>query len=105
MLSDIATLIVIAVTVSGALFSAVFGWLDSGEAFVGRKFASSILHAVLAAAIIAVGYYNTIEVINAWYLFFAFLGGAGIDVLGNRTEGLIISKAKTASAIVTTPPT
>ena len=106
MLSDMNTILVIVVTIVGALVSATLGWIDSGEDFVGRKFASSIIHAILAAIIFAVGSYTTLASIGTWDFFVAFLGGAGIDVLGNRLEGFVSTKSKTAipAAPAQTPP-
>ena len=54
-------IILIALTVLGAITVAVLGWIDSGEPFNPRKFGASI----------------------------AFLIGAGIDVAGHRLAGTL----------------
>ena len=70
----------------GGLISALLGWLESEEAFDTRKFGGSVIRALLAAAVFAVGYEltNSAKILD---LLYAFLGGAGVDVLGNRIAG------------------
>ncbi len=67
----------------GGLVAAFAGWLESNEKFDARKFGSSVIRAVIAAAVFAAGYdlSGPVAILD---LFFAFLGGAGVDVLGNR---------------------
>jgi hypothetical protein len=71
---------------TGGLAAALLGWLESGEPFNPRKFGGSGIRALIAAVIFAVGYQlsNGIGLLD---LFYAFLGGAGVDVLGNRISG------------------
>lgn len=71
----------------GALASALLGWLESNEPFDGRKFGASAIRGLLAAAIFAVGYEFKHELATTLDLFYAFLGGAGVDALGNRIAG------------------
>lgn len=70
----------------GGLVAALLGWLDSSELFNPRKFGGSAVRALIAAIIFAAGYQlaNSVSVLD---LFYAFLGGAGVDVLGNRIAG------------------
>jgi len=70
----------------GGLVAALLGWLGSGEPFNPRKFGGSGIRALIAAVIFAVGYQlaNSVTLPD---LFYAFLGGAGVDVLGNRIAG------------------
>ena len=71
----------------GGIVAAVLGWLDSGEAFVIRKFSASVARALVAAVVFAVSYsYNSLSPID---IGIAFVGGAGMDVLGNRVAGAI----------------
>ena len=70
----------------GGLVSALLGWLESGEAFNPRKFGGSVIRALLAAAVFAVGY-QFAGGAGMLDLLYAFLGGAGVDVLGNRISG------------------
>ncbi len=67
----------------GGLAAAFVGWLESNEAFDIRKFGGSAIRAAIAAAVFAAGYElsSPVAILD---LFFAFLGGAGVDVLGNR---------------------
>jgi len=67
----------------GGLVSALLGWLESTEPFNARKFGGSVIRSLLAGAVFAVGY-ELADEINVPDLFYAFLGGAGVDVLGNR---------------------
>ncbi len=70
----------------GGLAAAVLGWIESKEPFEGRKFGGSAVRALVAAAVFAAGYelYGRAGVLD---LLYAFLGGAGVDVLGNRLAG------------------
>lgn len=70
----------------GGLVVALWGWFDSNEPFDGRKFGGSAIRAVFAAVIFAVGYHLA-SPLGILDLFYAFLGGAGVDVLGNRIAG------------------
>lgn len=72
----------------GGIASAVMGWMDSGEAFVARKFVSSVVRALVAGVVFAVGYTlsGTVGVLD---ILVAFVAGAGVDVLGNRIAGSI----------------
>ena len=72
----------------GALFASIMGWLDSGEAFIGRKFASSVIRALIAGGVFAIGYQfaGSVSVMD---ILIAFIAGAGVDVLGNRVAGSI----------------
>jgi len=67
----------------GGLAAALLGWLESNEPFHPRKFGGSAIRALIAAVVFAVGYHLQGPV-NTLDLFYAFLGGAGVDVLGNR---------------------
>ena len=70
----------------GGLAAAFAGYLESHEPFDPRKFGGSAIRAVIGAVIFAAGYQlsNGVGMLD---LFYAFLGGAGVDVLGNRIAG------------------
>jgi hypothetical protein len=70
----------------GGLAVALIGWCESHEHFDTRKFGGSAIRAVIAAVIFAVGYHLTGPVCLL-DLLYAFLGGAGVDALGNRIAG------------------
>jgi len=72
----------------GGLAAAIMGWLDSGEPFVGRKFASSVIRALVAGGVFAVGY-QLAGAVSIMDIVIAFVAGAGVDVLGNRIAGSI----------------
>ncbi len=73
-------------TLLGGLVAALLGWLESSEPFKPRKFGGSAIRAVIAGVIFAVGYHLS-GAVGTLDLFYAFLGGAGVDVLGNRIAG------------------
>lgn len=90
MLSNLEIFIVAILSIGGALFGAFLGWLESGEPFVARTFASSMLRAFLAGAITAGSTFAGLDTIaNGWIYIFVFLAGAGVDVLAKRTAGAI----------------
>lgn len=72
----------------GGVITGVLGWLDSKEAFDVRKFGASLVRALVASIGFAVAcqYSNGLSPID---IGLAFLGGAGVDVLGNRVSGAI----------------
>ena len=72
----------------GGMVAAVLGWLDSGEVFEARKFSASIVRALIAGVVFAVGYTYT-NSLSPLDIGIAFIGGAGVDVLGNRISGAI----------------
>ena len=83
----------------GGVVAALLGWLESGEPFNPRKFGASVIRSLVAAAIFAAGYQvsGSIGIID---LLYAFLGGAGVDVIGNRISG----KLGNGSFPLTKPP-
>jgi len=72
----------------GGMVAAVLGWLNSGEVFEARKFSASIVRALIAGVVFAVGYTYT-NSLSPLDIGIAFIGGAGVDVLGNRISGAI----------------
>ncbi len=71
-------------SLAGGLSAALLGWLESGEPFNPRKFGGSAIRSLIAAVVFAAGYQLSHSSPTALDLFYAFLGGAGVDVLGNR---------------------
>jgi hypothetical protein len=70
----------------GGVVVALLGWLESSEPFNIRKFGGSVIRALIAGAIFAAGYEMSDPA--GWRdLFYAFLAGAGVDVIGNRIAG------------------
>lgn len=72
----------------GGLTAALLGWMDSAEPFAVRKFAASAVRALVAGIVFAVGYSYT-NSLTPIDVGLGFLGGAGVDVLGNRISGAI----------------
>ena len=72
----------------GGVATAFLGFLDSQQEFQIRKFCASIIRSCFAAVIIAVAFEYSDDM-NPIDIALAFLGGAGIDVIGNRTAGIL----------------
>ncbi|KTB48987.1 hypothetical protein DEALK_18340 [Dehalogenimonas alkenigignens] len=70
----------------GGIVAAALGWLESKEAFDLRKFGGSIVRSLIAGVVLALGS-SLAGPIDVAALFYAFLGGAGVDVIGNRLSG------------------
>jgi hypothetical protein len=68
----------------GGVVAALLGFLESHEGFDSRKFGASAIRALIAALIFALANQGAPSAVNILY---AFLGGAGIDVLVNRVGG------------------
>jgi len=100
---DTQILMLASASVLGALITAVLGWLDSGEAFNARTFASSILRAIIAGIVSAIGF-SSIANPLLWDYIVAFLAGAGIDAAGNRIAGAISARKATTTAPATSTP-
>ncbi len=79
-------LIIALVALLGGLTAAFVGWLESNELFNVRKFGGEAVRALIAGVVFAVGYHLSGSV-SMLDLVYAFLGGAGVDVLGNRIAG------------------
>ena len=72
----------------GAIAASLLGWTESQEPFNPRKFASSLIRAIIAGVGIAAAF-NYVEPISPVSYLFAFLSGAGIDAGGHRIAGAI----------------
>lgn len=85
-------IILILLSVAGGLFTAILGWLESGEDFDPRKFASSVARAILAGLLSAMVFQDLDpSTVTMWTYIIAFLMGAGIDVVGHRAAGTVRS--------------
>ena len=82
----------------GALGSGLAGWWDSNEAFNLRKFMGTVWRAVFAAMTFALAFEATEQTGFRIYIA-AFLGGAGVDVLGNRLQGGIVAREPLANKV------
>ena len=81
------TLYIAMVAFWGGVAAALLGWLESGVLFNPRKFGGSVIRSLIAGAIFAAGYQLSSGSIGIIDLLYAFLGGAGVDVIGNRISG------------------
>lgn len=79
----IQVVVLTALTIAGAVLSAIIGYLGSEDVFETQKFVSSMLTAVIAGALLAYGF-SMLQVIEVWDYLLAFLSGAGADVLRHR---------------------
>ena len=73
---------------AGGMAASALGWLDSGEPFQVRKFSASLVRSLVAAVVFAVGYSYT-NGLSPIDIGIAFVGGAGVDAIGNRISGAI----------------
>lgn len=73
----------------GAVVVALLGWADSQEPFNAKKFLASALRGLVAAVAFAVGV-STINSVVSWPFYLgAFLGGAGLDVVGKKAQDVL----------------
>lgn len=103
-MTDLEMLLVAILAMLGALVAAYLGWANSGEPFNARKFSSSVIRAIVAALLFVAGSYTTQAPANFLVYLGAFLGGAGVDVLGNRLAGAVGYGSKTIPPSQPQPP-
>ena len=94
---DILILAVAFAAFAGTLVASVLGYLGSGEAWNLKKFLASVMRGLVAAVALALAY-NFTEINTVSYMI-AFLGGAGVDVLGNRIASTIDAKTDTTTTV------
>jgi hypothetical protein len=98
MIDPVMLLLVAIAALTGAVTSAVLGWLDSGENFIARKFASSMIRAIFSGILFVIAF-TPLPNPDLWSFIIelgtAFLGGAGIDVLGHRIAGAVTATTTT----------
>lgn len=88
---------------AGAIVAAALGYLDNvPEPWNTRKFIASVLRGLIGAVLLAIAY-NFTE-INAYSYLIAFVGGAGVDVLGNRVSAAIATRTSTPTVTVNPQP-
>ena len=77
----------------GGIIASLLGWTETKEPFNPRKFASSLIRALIAGVGIAAAfnYGGGIGLLN---VLVAFLAGAGVDAGGKRVAGAIASRIK-----------
>ena len=75
----------------GGLATTLLGWLGSGKPFDGRKFGASVIRAVIAGVVFAVGH-EVLHDMGIVGLALAFLSGAGVEVGGHRLAGALKKK-------------
>ncbi|MDD5700438.1 MAG: hypothetical protein PHU23_00185 [Dehalococcoidales bacterium] len=74
-------LTIIIAAFAGALGAGMTGWMKSGSPFAWREFAGTVWAAILSSAVFALGFEGEASFQN---IIFAFLSGAGVDVLNRR---------------------
>ncbi len=106
MVSMVAFIVVICVMV-GSIARAIWGWLNSGEPFIGRKFAATMLFTIFAVALPVGGTLTGSSMIvdNAGMVGIcvaALIAGWGADSglkeLGNM-KAAVASKGKNATPV------
>lgn len=85
-----APIIIALAALAGGVLAALLGYFGSAPVpFDPRKFGASFIRAVLAAMAYAISYQYLPTGITIISIFGAILGGAGVDVLGNRISAAI----------------
>jgi len=88
MTPETAQIILVTLTVFGAILAAVLGWAESGDPFNLRKFAASLGRAILAGLLSSLLFQGATE-ITVGLIVLALLTGAGVDVVGHRGIGAL----------------
>lgn len=78
--------------VGGGVLAGLLGWFSSGISFSARTFAPTVLRALMAGGAIALAYNYVGDVASITDIVVAFMAGAGMDVVGHRAAGSIISR-------------
>lgn len=97
-MSNLDYVIIICIAFFGSLGSGILGWLKSGAKFEIKIFSASIWSAIISAAITALSYTSTSS-LTTQILITAFLTGAGIDVLNNRSQQIVSSLTNTSKLL------
>lgn len=71
----------------GGVVAGLLGWFKNGMTFEARKFAPTVLRALLAGGGIALTYTLIGDVASIADIVAAFMAGAGVDVIGHRIAG------------------
>lgn len=82
----------------GALGCGIAGWADSHGPFDWHIFMGTVWRALFAAMV----FMSTFQAANltGWQIYVAaFLGGAGVDAVGNRIQGGLSAKDTTADKL------
>jgi TctA family transporter len=74
----------------GGIVTALMGWVSTTEPFIARKFVTSLIKALIGAAVIAVAFDYT-GTQGILMLLTAFLAGAGVDAGIKRLTNTITS--------------
>ena len=75
----------------GGLATTLMGWFASDKPFNGRKFGASVIRAIIAGVVFAVGH-EMLHDTGIIGLALAFLSGAGVEVGGHRLAGALKKK-------------
>ena len=99
-MNELEVVIVLTVTMLGAIFSGWLGWLESGDPFDKRKFLATVLRGVLLALVEFVGVSSLlIEIqLTVVTLVSAFLIGAGFDVVLKRGQGALETSGRSSAS-------
>ena len=68
----------------GGVVAGLLGWLHTGEDFIARKFAATVIRALVAGGAFAIAYTVTSGSVTVEDLIVAFLAGAGADSIMHK---------------------
>ena len=77
-----ASLILILLSVAGAIFAGLLGWSESGEPFDTRKFINTLARSVVSGMLASL-IFQDITNPTIWIYMGAILTGMGVDYGGN----------------------
>lgn len=103
----ITLIIIFSCGVAGSLIRALWGWLNSGDSFVARKFASTMIAAVFVALPISVGVVSTNISADSNSLLITgvltLMAGWGVDDGLKQLSTMQSAVAKPKNSTTTTP--
>ena len=74
--------------VIGGLVAGILGWIESGDAFIIRKFIGTVSRSIITG-LVGVLAFQTVTAPSIWDYVMAFLTGMGVDYAGNVTMKII----------------
>ena len=90
----------------GSITSGLLGWIDSNEPFNGRKFASTVITAIVAGIGFATVFVITPDMtlyLQILSLFLVFGSGFGADAARSKVSKAVATRQPTGTTTTTTP--
>lgn len=84
-MTDLSTLLIAFAAAAGSIAAGLMGWLDAGGPWSWRKFGRNVLRSITTGMTAALGQ-EILRYSGIALYFVAFLSGAGLDTLLNRSQ-------------------